>query len=123
MLCGRTSATTSDLWIFKYIWDREEQQEILAGLVSEFEGKAPLDDRSHPRATGEGAPDPEAIAREIEAIREELDGQREAGLDTATLKDRLGILSGRSQWVRDEEPRDFLLKSIAELWDRFEEDR
>ncbi len=122
LLCGRTSAATSDLWIFKYIWDREEQQEILAGLVSEFVAKAPLDDGSHPRAPGEGAPDPEAIAREIEAIREELDGQREAGLDTATLKDRLGILSGRSQWVRDEEPRNFLLKSIAELWDRFEED-
>lgn len=121
LLCGRTEAATSDLWIFKYIWDREEQQEILAGLVSEFMARGPLLERSHPRAADESAPDPEGIAREVEAIRRELDREGESARDTATLRDRLGILSGRAQWVRDEEPRDFLLKEIAGLWERFEE--
>ena len=32
------------------------------------------------------------------------------------LRDRLGILAGRCQWVKDDVKRDWLLKRVADLW-------
>jgi MoxR-like ATPase len=36
--------------------------------------------------------------------------------EKAYLRDRLGILEGRCQWIKDNPRRDWLLKRIAELW-------
>src|SRR5262249_25096332 len=33
LLCGRTSAQPTDLWVLRYVWDREEQIEPLAALI------------------------------------------------------------------------------------------
>ena len=33
LMCNRTEAILSDLWVLKYIWDTEEQIEILAGII------------------------------------------------------------------------------------------
>jgi len=33
IMCGRAEAILSDLWVLKYIWDTEEQIEILAGII------------------------------------------------------------------------------------------
>jgi MoxR-like ATPase len=35
LLCGRMQADPSDLWVFRFIWDTEEQQEVLAGIVQD----------------------------------------------------------------------------------------
>jgi len=37
-------------------------------------------------------------------------------VEKAYLRDRLGILEGRCQWVKDSSQRDWLLKRAAELW-------
>ncbi|MBN2710979.1 MAG: AAA family ATPase, partial [Planctomycetes bacterium] len=34
ILCGRAVAMPSDFWVLRYIWDREEQREMLADLVN-----------------------------------------------------------------------------------------
>jgi len=33
VICGRDQAILSDLWVLKYIWDTEEQIEILTGII------------------------------------------------------------------------------------------
>ena len=33
--CGRMQANTTDLWVARYIWDTEEQQEVIAAIVEE----------------------------------------------------------------------------------------
>ena len=34
VLCGRQAAGVSDFWVFRYVWDREEQIAPLAALVA-----------------------------------------------------------------------------------------
>ena len=34
VLCGRTAASVSDFWVFRYVWDREEQIAPLTALVA-----------------------------------------------------------------------------------------
>lgn len=34
LICGRTTAIKTDLWVLKYIWDTEEQIEILEGIIN-----------------------------------------------------------------------------------------
>ena len=39
-----------------------------------------------------------------------------ADVEKAYLRDRLGILEGRCQWVKDDTKRDWLIKRVGELW-------
>ena len=41
ILCGRMEARVSDFWVLKHIWDTEEQQEPLRGIVQAFITAAP----------------------------------------------------------------------------------
>ena len=34
VLCGRSAAQVSDFWVFRYVWDREEQIAPLTALVA-----------------------------------------------------------------------------------------
>jgi len=114
LLCGRDSARLSDLWPVRHIWDTEEQQEVLAELVSQCLGKEAQAPGDHHRARAEEGPDPEALARDLEAISTQLQNGSET--DKALCRDRLGILEGRCQWVKETEKRDWLLQRISETW-------
>lgn len=117
LLCGRTRLAPSDLWVFRYIWDAVEQEEVLAEVVGQAVGKS--DGASaHPRSRGAVAPDPEGLARDLEAIVKRLDDSPSAA-DKAYLRDRLGVLAGRCQWVKDGEKRGFLVERVEQLWGRF----
>ena len=51
LLCKRTKAIPSDMWVMRYIWDTEEQQEIITGIVNsvvETDNESPV---QHPRAS------------------------------------------------------------------------
>jgi len=117
LLCGRLAARLSDLWVLKYIWDTEEQQEVLAALVQKLLEKAEPNDADHARASRATGPNPESLARDLDYIEEQLktDGNGESGY----LRDRLSLLEGRCQWVADGAQREFLVKRAADLWTRF----
>jgi MoxR-like ATPase len=119
ILCGRLQARVSDLWVLKYIWDNEEQQEVLNEIVTQTIAKAPAAEQDHPRAQGSNEPDPESLARDLDAIDERLHDGARSPADTAYLRDRLGILDGRCQWIKTAEKREFLAGRIAELWKKF----
>ena len=117
LICGRLEARISDLWVLKYIWDTEDQQEILSALVKKTLEKAQGNDKDHARATGTDGPDPEHLARDLDFIEEQL--KSDTNGQGSYLRDRLSLLEGRCQWVADAGKRDFLAKRVADLWSRF----
>lgn len=117
LVCGRFDALPVDLWVLRYIWDTEEQQEVIAGIVSDILRQAPAAEAVHPRARGDNRPDAESLARDIEAIEQRLTGDVPAA-DLAYLRDRLGLLSSRCQWIADQPQRDFLIARADKLWSK-----
>lgn len=116
LLSGRLEANASDLWVLRYIWDREEQREVLAELIRPTLEKA-NDPMAHPRARDrDREPDVEGLARDLEQLRGRLE---QSDLDTAErgqVADRLGLLSERVAWIRDEQQRGYLQGLVKELW-------
>jgi len=115
LLCGRSHAVISDLWVFRHVWDTLEQREVLASLVQEALKAADPGPRDHPRATG-NLPDPEALARDIDAISQRFADSAAAPGEREAARDRLTLLGGRLQWVPDAHRRQFLQKQIDAAW-------
>ncbi len=116
LLSLRMAARASDLWVLKHIWDTEEQREVLQALVGAALGaEAAADD--HPRARAGEAADAESLARDLEAIAAQVAAAD--ATETAYLRDRLGILDSRCQWVADQQQREFLAQKVAALWPQF----
>jgi MoxR-like ATPase len=118
LLCGRLEAHVSDLWVVRYIWDTEEQIEVLSGVVQEAlkRGGAADEKQTHPRAFNEGGPDAESLAHDLDRLRER---SAEANLpehERVYLRDQLGLLAARCAWVKEEQQRSFLETRVAELW-------
>jgi MoxR-like ATPase len=116
LLCGRTEARLSDFWVVRHIWDTEEQQEILASLVDQAINKESAAAGDHPRARSNDGPDTESLARDLEGIGTALKTAGLPEVERAYLRDRLGVLEGRCQWVKDAQKRDWLSERVAELW-------
>jgi len=117
ILSGRTSADPTDLWVFRHIWDTEEQQEVLAAVVDEALAAA-QSANPHPRARSSSAPDPEALASELEELSRRAVSPGSSAAATAQVRDQLGILAARCQWVQDETQRTWLQEKVAEIWKR-----
>ncbi len=117
LLCGREAARRSDLWVVRNVWDTDEQVEVLAALVADaVEGDAadPLD---HPRARA-AAPDPEGLARDLEALERRLAEPGVPASERAALRDRLAALAARCPWVGDAAQRQALQRRVDALWPR-----
>jgi MoxR-like ATPase len=122
LLCGRLEVNATDLWILRYIWDTEDQQEVLRAIVQDAmdkSGAAKAAD-SHPRAHGGDAPDAESLARDLERITERLAKGPLPDSERNYLKDRLGLLAARCPWVADPQQRTFLEQQLAALWQQLE---
>ncbi len=116
LLSGRTEARLSDLWVVRHIWDTEEQQDVLASLVDQTIARQEAATGDHPRARSADGPDSESLARDLDAIAAALSGGALPDVEKSYLRDRLGILEGRCQWVKDSAARDWLTKRVGELW-------
>lgn len=116
LLSGRTEARLSDLWVVRHIWDTEEQQEVLASLVDQAITKQAPATGDHPRARSADGPDTEALARDLDAIAEALKNSALPDVEKSYLRDRLGVLEGRCQWVKDTTKREWLVQRVGELW-------
>lgn len=116
LLCGRSQAITSDLWILRYIWETEDQQEVLAAIVQETLDRVAADElpQAHPRARGT-LPDPEALARDLESLTRKLSAQIDRAERTA-LCDQLALLAARIPWVAEDQPREALLQLLESAW-------
>jgi MoxR-like ATPase len=80
IMCGRTQATPADLWVLRYVWDREEQIEPLAALINGILELHPNESQRHPLSIPPAHVDGEQIARQLNAVEMELnDGAKMAG--------------------------------------------
>ena len=120
VLCGRAQANISDLWVLRYIWNVDEQREVIAAIVNQVVEASPKDTiaTSHPRARQSDGPDPEELAKDLSRLGERLAGQALADSDRAVLRDQLGLLAGRCQWVVNRQQREFLDQQVAALWQK-----
>ena len=118
IVCGRLQADVSDLWVLRHIWDTEEQQQILAGIVQDAvdRGASETTGPRHPRSRGGEAPDPEQLARDLARLRERLNSRETADAERSFLRDRLSQLGARCQWVQDIQQRAFLQSEVESLW-------
>lgn len=115
LLCGRSTAERSDLWVFRHIWDTDEQREVLASLVRDAIGEVAEAAVAHPAARRGERPDPEVLARELEALAGETGpGQDEAS--RARWQDRLRAVAARCEWVAEDAARRFLQQRCEALW-------
>ena len=118
LLCKRQSALRSDLWIMRYIWDTEEQQEVIAGIVNAVIANGEQHPQQHPRATINSAPDADAIYEEIKLMTVQWEAINTSGAERALIKDRLRYLNGRCEWIGNETQRNYVLQPIEELWQK-----
>ncbi len=116
ILAGRSFTKVSDLWIMRYIWDVEEQREVLGTIVQNVIDSADAGPDDHPRARSEDDPDPDILARNLSLIQEQLQQPELSEVDRVYLQDRLGVLSGKCQWVRNEQQRDYLQTIVNAAW-------
>jgi MoxR-like ATPase len=120
LLCGRTQATPSDLWVLRYVWDREEQIGPLAALVNgilkQYGGEGP----AHPLAAPPEHVDDEDVARQLEALERELQGGRLGLTALARLRERAADLADRAAWVTHEASRKHLLDRTGKILHRLE---
>lgn len=113
LLSGREAARPADLWVLRHVWDTDTERETLRELVDAAlrQHTQAVDD--HPAARGDAPPDPEALARELEALA--ADATNQDPIARAQLRDRVALLRARAAWVAAEQPRAFLQQRCAEL--------
>ncbi len=113
VICGRTAAQASDLWVLRYVWDREEQIESLASLVNRQLEASQESSKNHPLARTGKKVDAEELARQIESAVNEMHGSLSLAA-LARLKERLADLADQATWVADSATRGFLLQRTRE---------
>lgn len=119
LLCDRLRANQTDLWVFRYVWDREEQiaplTALIAGVLEPHAGES----GSHPLAATPERADGEAIAREMDTAEVEMKGSSGNGklslAAVARLRERVADMADRAAWVGDASSREHLIKRAARL--------
>lgn len=125
LLCGRRQAMTSDLWVVRYIWENAEQQSLLDSLVRQACGpdsssKETAADGSHPRSRATDRPDPDELAADLRRLTEQAFAEELPEELRAVLRDRLGLLANRCEWVAEDAARQFLQQEVARIWTKLE---
>lgn len=113
LLCGREAAQASDLWVLRYVWDREEQIDPLAALVNGVLEQHVEEPHQHALAAVHKPIDGEELARQVEEVEHEL---KETLTLTAAarLRERLAQLADQAAWLRDAASRDYLLQRLRQ---------
>lgn len=115
VICNRTEAVLSDLWVLKYIWDTEEQIEILAGIINTIIEK---DDTpaAHPQALFNKAPNAEELAKEVAYLAGKWENGQLSFEEQNVIKDKLRYVQNRCNWVKNSEQKQHLRTEIEQLW-------
>jgi len=118
LLCGRNQGTPADLWVLRYVWDREEQIEPLAALINGILERYAEEGQRHPLSVPPAHVDGEQIARQLDAVDQELKDGPMSLTAVARLKERVTDLADRAAWVGDQKSRDFLVTRARQFLER-----
>lgn len=116
LLCKRRTAIRSDMWVLRYIWDTEEQREVIAGIVNAEVEADENKTAQHPRASRSTAPNADEIFREVQQMSGDWDREETTAAERSVIKDRLRYLSGRCDWIPNETQREYVREPIDALW-------
>jgi MoxR-like ATPase len=115
LLCKRMKAIPSDMWVMRYIWDSEEQQEVIAGIVNAVVETDKSTDQ-HLRASAQTLPNADEIYKEVIAMTDKWEDKELPMTERTVIKDRLRYLSGRCEWISNEVQRQYVQEPIDQLW-------
>lgn len=118
LLCGRTAAAPSDLWVLRYVWDRAEQIAPLRMLVQSVLEQHPGEEAVHPLAVGRERVDAEDIARQLDDAERELTADGHSLLALTRLRERVADLADRAAWIVEDGPRKHLLQRSGDILKR-----
>ena len=118
LLSNRQTARLSDLWVVRYIWDTEEQIEILAGMVDTLLEREELTGNDHPQARGKSVPDAEQLVEELKILEERWEAPESSFEEKNVIKDKLRYLQSRASWVTHSEHQQYLRENIERLWQK-----
>lgn len=120
ILSGRTVVQPSDLWVLRYTWDLEEQQEVLRSLVqASIDEHAKGDLQRHPRSLDAAEVNPELLARDLKRLEQRLSRSTTEN-DRTYIRDQLNELAARCEWVQTEPQASALKQEVTELWQRLQ---
>ncbi|MGN6494841.1 MAG: AAA family ATPase [Agriterribacter sp.] len=117
LICGRTSAILSDLWVLKYIWDTEEQIEILEGIINSIIEKDVME-KAHPQAVFNKAPNPEEVMKEVQYLSDKWQNEKLSFEEQNVVKDKLRYVQTRCGWIKNSENKQFIQSQIETLWQK-----
>lgn len=117
LICGRNEAILSDLWVLKYIWDTEEQIEILQGIINQIieKDEAP---NAHPQALFNKAPNPEEVIKEVHYLTKKWQDEALSFEERNSIKDKLRYVQTRCDWIMNPDQKQFIQKEIEDLWQK-----
>lgn len=118
LLCKRFKAYQSDMWVLRYIWDTDEQREIIAGIVNAVVEEDKQTQQVHPRAAFSSVPNADDIYNDVLQMTQQWNNPETSGAERSVIKDRLRYLNGRCEWITNHDQRSFVLKPIDELWQK-----
>jgi MoxR-like ATPase len=118
LLCKRFKAYQSDMWVLRYIWDTDEQREIIAGIVNAVVEEDKETVQLHPRAALSSVPNADDIYNDVLQMTQQWNNPETSGAERSVIKDRLRYLNGRCEWITNPDQRNFVLKPIDELWQK-----
>ena len=104
VLCGRTAASVSDFWVFRYVWDREEQIAPLTALVAGVIEPHAGEPGAHPLAAVVDRVDGEELARQLDTMTSEIKN-RSLGPGRHGPAPRTIDRAGRPRRLGDRRPR------------------
>lgn len=117
LMCGRTEAILSDLWVLKFIWDNEEQIEILEGIINQIIEKDIAAD-AHPQALYNKTPDAESVMKEVSFLIEKWQDENLSFEEQNLIKDKLRYIQTRCDWIKDTEQKKYIQNHIESLWQK-----
>jgi len=115
VMCNRNEAVLSDLWVLKYIWDTEEQIEILAGIIDNVIDK---DDSTsaHPQAFYNKMPNAEELIKEVQLLSNKWESGNLSFEEQNVVKDKLRYVQNRCNWIKNNEHKQHIQTEIETLW-------
>lgn len=113
-LSGREHAVLSDLWVLKYIWETEDQIEVLEGIINNIIEK---EDASiaHPQAFKDKVPQADMILEEVRKLQQKWN-EDPSLQEQNIIKDKLRYVQSRSEWIKNAEQKKFIQTEIDALW-------
>lgn len=115
LISNRMTASVSDLWVLKYIWDTEEQIEILAGIIDSIIERDQQPD-AHPQARYNKVPNAEELMKEVQLLASRWASGNLTFEEQNIVKDKLRYVQTRCNWVKKDEHKEHIQIEIEQLW-------